>query len=90
MAHDTKHHHRRSTRLRGFDYTRPTAYFVTLCTHDRACLFGAIGDGSTVCAARRGLSRLAGPFLRPHHPQRTRLAHHPPVHRREPGAVGGG
>ena len=37
---------RRSIRLKGYDYTRPGAYFVTLCAHERACLFGAIVDGA--------------------------------------------
>jgi hypothetical protein len=38
-------HHRRSIRLKGYDYTQPGAYFVTVCTQDRACLFGAVADG---------------------------------------------
>ena len=38
-------HHRRSIRLPGWDYTRPGAYFVTLCTQDRTHLFGRILDG---------------------------------------------
>jgi REP element-mobilizing transposase RayT len=32
-------HHRQSIRLRGWDYTTPGAYFVTICTHQRECLF---------------------------------------------------
>jgi len=36
---------RRSIRLRGYDYTYPGAYFVTLCTLGRACLFGDVVDG---------------------------------------------
>ncbi len=35
---------RRSLRLRGYDYTRPGAYFVTVSTHRRACLFGHVVD----------------------------------------------
>jgi REP element-mobilizing transposase RayT len=31
--------------LKGYDYTQPGAYIVTLCTQDRACLFGGISDG---------------------------------------------
>jgi putative transposase len=38
-------HHRHSLRLRGYDYAQPGAYFVTICTQDRACLFGAVVDG---------------------------------------------
>ena len=38
-------HQRRSLRLAGFDYGREGAYFVTICTHDRTCLFGEIVNG---------------------------------------------
>ena len=39
-------HRRRSIRLRGYDYARNGAYFVTICTQSRACLFGDIVDGA--------------------------------------------
>ena len=45
MPHDPDRHHRQSTRLRGYDYTRAGAYFVTVCAQDRECRFGAIVDG---------------------------------------------
>lgn len=32
--------HRRSIRLRGYDYSQAGAYFVTVCAKGRACLFG--------------------------------------------------
>ena len=35
---------RRPTRLRGYDYTQPGAYFVTTCVQHRKCLFGTIID----------------------------------------------
>ena len=37
---------RRSLRLRDHDYTRPGAYFITICTHRRLCLFGRVADGA--------------------------------------------
>jgi len=37
--------HRRSIRLKGYDYTQAGAYFITVCTKDRACLFGDVADG---------------------------------------------
>ncbi len=43
--YDPEKHHRRSIRLQGYDYTQPGAYFVTICTQARACLFGAVADG---------------------------------------------
>jgi REP element-mobilizing transposase RayT len=36
---------RRSPRLQGYDYSQSGAYFVTVCTHERAHLFGAVADG---------------------------------------------
>ena len=37
-------HHRRSIRLRNYDYRSDGAYFVTLCTYQRECLFGEVVD----------------------------------------------
>ncbi|MGO9119202.1 MAG: transposase, partial [Desulfomonilaceae bacterium] len=36
---------RRSIRLADYDYSQGGAYFVTICTHDRKCLFGNISNG---------------------------------------------
>jgi putative transposase len=46
MRSDPNHHHRRSIRLKGYDYTQLGAYFVTICTQNRACLFGEVVDGT--------------------------------------------
>ncbi|NLD37739.1 MAG: transposase [Desulfatiglans sp.] len=35
---------RKSIRLKGYDYSTPGYYFVTVCTNDRRCLFGEIID----------------------------------------------
>ncbi|MCF2146535.1 transposase [Desmonostoc muscorum LEGE 12446] len=45
MKYNPEKHHRRSIRLQGYDYSQVGAYFVTICTHQRECLFGAIADG---------------------------------------------
>jgi putative transposase len=45
MRYNPAIHHRRSIRLKGYDYTRAGAYFITICTQDRACLFGDIAGG---------------------------------------------
>ena len=34
--------HRRSIRLKGYDYSRAGGYFVTICVQNRECLFGNI------------------------------------------------
>jgi len=36
---------RRSLRLQEYDYSQPGAYFITICTHNRECLFGEIVQG---------------------------------------------
>ena len=35
-------HHRRSIRLKGYDYSQAGLYFVTICTQNRECLFGNV------------------------------------------------
>lgn len=44
-GYDPDRHHRRSIRLEGYDYTQPGAYFVTIVTHRRECLFGDVAKG---------------------------------------------
>ncbi len=48
MKYDPNRHHRRSIRLRGWDYAGAGAYFVTLVTYNRECLFGQVVDGKVV------------------------------------------
>ena len=45
MEYDPEKHHRRSTRLGGYDYAQPGAYFVMVYTRGRACLFGHVVNG---------------------------------------------
>jgi len=46
MAPDSQRGQRRSIRLRGFDYREAGAYFITVCTANRQCVFGEIVDGA--------------------------------------------
>ena len=39
---DPKKHHRRSIRLKGYDYSKAGAYYVTIVTWHREFLFGEI------------------------------------------------
>jgi len=39
MPFDPERHHRRSMRLRGYDYSQAGAYFVTICTDNRELFF---------------------------------------------------
>lgn len=46
MTHQPTPRRRRSMRLQGYDYAQAGAYFTTICTEDRLCLFGAVTDGA--------------------------------------------
>lgn len=52
MAWDRNHRERKSPRTRGWDYSQTAAYFITICTKDRAPYFGKIQNGIM------GLSRM--------------------------------
>jgi REP element-mobilizing transposase RayT len=47
MKYDPGKHHRRSIRLKGYDYTQMGVYFITVVTKDREFLFGEVTDGET-------------------------------------------
>ena len=64
---DPKKHHRRSIRLKGYDYSGEGLYSVTICTHDRECVLGEIKDGRMVLSrfgeiARRCWDEIPGHF----------------------------
>ena len=45
MKPESATYSRRSIRLKGYDYSSAGAYFVTICTQNRECLFGqVVGD----------------------------------------------
>ena len=64
ISHSTRK--RKSIRLRGWDYTKTGAYFITICTHQREPIFGEVIDrrmkmndwGSVVVAEWRQTERL--------------------------------
>jgi len=53
MPTDNLHLHRKSIRLKDYDYSQPGAYFITLVTHARGCIFGEI-QGETMALSRAG------------------------------------
>lgn len=40
--YNPKIHHRRSIRLKGYDYSQAGLYFITICCQNRICRFGKI------------------------------------------------
>jgi REP element-mobilizing transposase RayT len=45
MTFNSNIHRRRSIRLQGYDYSQAGAYFITICTQNRECMFGEIVGG---------------------------------------------
>ncbi len=45
VVYDPERYHRRSIRLKDYDYSQPGAYFVTLCTQNGTTVFGDILNG---------------------------------------------
>ena len=48
MKYNPDIHHRRSIRLKGYDYSQAGLYFITICTQNRLHLFGEIENGEMV------------------------------------------
>ncbi|MCX6154601.1 MAG: transposase [Candidatus Kapabacteria bacterium] len=45
MTYNPEIHHRKSIRLKEFDYSQAGYYFVTICSHNREHLFGKVNVG---------------------------------------------
>ncbi len=56
MKFDLKIHQRHSIRLQGYDYSQSGAYFITIVTYRRDCLFGEIQNGGMQLS---GMGRIA-------------------------------
>ena len=48
MPYDPNKHHRRSIRLKEYDYASPGAYFVTICVRRHECVLGSVVGGEVV------------------------------------------
>lgn len=48
MKYNPQIHHRRSIRLKGYDYSTPDPYFITICCQDMKCRFGKIVNGEMI------------------------------------------
>jgi putative transposase len=57
MKSDPHIHQRRSIRLQAYDYTQPGAYFITLVTYQRECLFGEFRNGEMECSILGEIAR---------------------------------
>lgn len=46
--YDSSFHHRRSIRLKDYDYSQSGLYFITICCHSNKCRFGKIENGEMI------------------------------------------
>ena len=67
--YDPQRHHRRSIRLPDYDYSRPGAYFITMVTYQRDCLFGNIVDGKMHLSAMGQIAEEHWRLIPEHFPQ---------------------
>lgn len=58
MKYNTDIHHRKSIRLKGFDYSNVGMYFLTICTHNRESIFRDIVGAGSPCPPLFTLPRL--------------------------------
>jgi REP element-mobilizing transposase RayT len=65
MKYNSKVHHRRSIRLKNYDYSQEGAYFITICTQNRECLFGEIhlDVGADLCVCPNMILNDAGKMI---------------------------
>ncbi|WP_310426104.1 transposase [Chamaesiphon sp. VAR_48_metabat_135_sub] len=68
MNYNPELHHRRSIRLKGYDYSTAGAYFITICTHEREQLFGDIVDLTMVLNELGNITQLHWQKLARYHP----------------------
>ena len=52
MAYNPNIHHRRSIRLKGYDYSQAGLYYITICVQNRVCLFGNVAVGAPLVGAQ--------------------------------------
>jgi putative transposase len=52
MKYNPEKHHRRSIRLKNYDYANNGYYFLTICSRDRECIFGELNVGALLACAQ--------------------------------------
>ncbi len=68
MKYNRDNHHRRSIRLKGYDYSQAGWYSITICTRNRLCLFGEIQNGEMVLNDAGMMVQTVWNEIGPHYP----------------------
>jgi len=69
--YDPSIHHRRSIRLRGWDYGKPGNYFITICCQDKVCLFGEVVQGKMILNQAGKIAQECWLAIPQHYPNTT-------------------
>ncbi|HJX30927.1 MAG TPA: transposase [Thermodesulfobacteriota bacterium] len=65
MKYIPERHHRRSIRLKDYDYSKSGAYYVTICTRNRDCILSKIDYGNVGAGLAPALYvEASGPIMR--------------------------
>ncbi|MBI9036204.1 MAG: transposase [Bacteroidales bacterium] len=75
MTDKNKIHNRKSIRLKGYDYSQEGLYFITICTHNRECLFGEIANNTMILNNAGKIANQCWLQI-PHHFPNTQLHQH--------------
>ncbi|MFH0894110.1 MAG: transposase [Bacteroidota bacterium] len=62
------HKTRKSIRIKGYDYSKPGHYFITICTENRSCLFGNVHNRQMVLNDMGGMIGKVWNELPEHYP----------------------
>jgi len=68
LVYDPIRHNRRSIRLKDYDYTKPGAYFVTICTMNLIHQFGEVIDGEISLSSAGEMVEATWHEIPPHYP----------------------
>lgn len=68
IKYNPQKHHRKSIRLKGYDYSQAGLYFITICTQNREHYFGEIQNGKMILSPMGVLADILW-YEIPHHTQ---------------------
>lgn len=71
MSYNPNKHHRRSIRLKDYDYSSDGYYFITICTYNKEQLFGHIENNEMILNAYGEITLQTWDDLPEHYPNAT-------------------
>ena len=73
MSYNPDIHHRKSIRLKNYDYSQEALYFITICTEGKKHILGRVVGGGDLDALRALLKAGADTEYRDHNGDRALL-----------------